>query len=159
MFNADPGGSITCAITTAWSSSGMKPVGIILNKNPIKIKKIVYKAIVSFLLNTNFLTTSKYHFVISSNLLSKATNTFLIKAVKKLLGCLFGSSARSTIVHIAGDNDKAQTADNAIDTAIHTANCLYIKPDKPATNDTGTNTAISTIAIATNAPPTSCIVS
>ena len=107
---------------------------------------------------TNFLTTSKYFCVIISNLLSKAVNTFLIKAVNTLLGFLFESSAFNTIEHIAGDKDNAHIADKAIETAIHTANCLYIKPDNPATKDTGTNTAIRTIAIATKAPPTSCIV-
>ena len=46
----------------------------------------------------------------------------------------------------------------AIETEIQTANCLYIKPDKPPINDTGTNTAINTKDVATTAPNTSSIV-
>ena len=49
-------------------------------------------------------------------------------------------------------------AENAIDTAIHTANCLYIVPDKPLMKHIGTNTAMRTAAIATSEPPTSPIV-
>ena len=62
------------------------------------------------------------------------------------------------VVHKAGDKDKATMAESAIETAIQTPNCLYIKPLNPGTKATGTKTAISTIAIATRAPPTSSIV-
>lgn len=61
--------------------------------------------------------------------------------------------------HIAGDNDNAQIAEIAMDTAIQTANCLYITPVIPPINIIGTNTAINTRAIATSEEPTSCIVS
>ena len=63
------------------------------------------------------------------------------------------------MAHNAGERESAQTADKRIETEIHTANCLYIKPDNPGTNITGTNTAVRTRAIATSAPPTSSIVS
>ena len=62
------------------------------------------------------------------------------------------------IEHIAGESDKAHIAENAIDTAIHTANCLYIVPDRPLIKHIGTNTAIRTAAIATSEPPTSPMV-
>ena len=61
--------------------------------------------------------------------------------------------------HIAGERVNAQIAEIAIDTAIQTANCLYIIPVMPPINIIGTNTAIKTSAIATRAEPTSCIVS
>ena len=60
--------------------------------------------------------------------------------------------------HIAGDKVKAQIAEIAIETAIHTANCLYITPVIPPINPIGTNTAINTKAIATSEGPTSSIV-
>ena len=60
---------------------------------------------------------------------------------------------------MAGDNVKAQIAEIAIETAIQTANCLYITPVIPVINIIGTNTAINTRAIATRANPTSSIVS
>ena len=61
--------------------------------------------------------------------------------------------------HIAGESVSAQTAESAMDTAIQTANCLYITPVIPPINVIGTNTAINTRAIATSANPTSSIVS
>lgn len=45
-----------------------------------------------------------------------------------------------------------------MDTAIQTANCLYITPVIPPINPIGTNTAIKTSAIATRDEPTSSIV-
>src|SRR5574344_448249 len=60
--------------------------------------------------------------------------------------------------HKAGDKDNAIIAEKPIETAIQTANCLYINPESPGTKATGTKTAIKTIAIATSAPPTSFIV-
>ena len=59
---------------------------------------------------------------------------------------------------MAGERVSAQIAEIAIDTAIHTANCLYITPVMPPINIIGTNTAIKTNAIATSAEPTSCMV-
>ena len=60
--------------------------------------------------------------------------------------------------HIAGDKERAQIADIAIDTAMQTANCLYITPVIPPIKAIGTKTAIKTIAIATKEDPTSCMV-
>ena len=73
-------------------------------------------------------------------------------------GFLFGSSCLKIIEHNAGDRVRAQIADSAMETAIHTANCLYISPDRPGIKLTGTNTAINTSAIETSAPPISFMV-
>ena len=72
---------------------------------------------------------------------------------------MFSSCLPKKCEHIAGDKLKAQMADIAIDTAIQTANCLYITPVIPPIKIIGTNTAIKTIAIATREEPTSCMVS
>ena len=84
---------------------------------------------------------------------------FIRACNKDLTGFLFSSfGCPKKCEHIAGESVKAHNADIAIETAIHTANCLYITPVMPPINIIGTNTAIRTIAIATRDDPTSCIV-
>ena len=153
-----PAGRLICEIKTPWSSSGINPVGIILNAANISTTKTKYTNMVILLPYTKYSTPFKYILVSFSNNTLKALKVDLIAAVKKFDGFLSGSSSLKRVEHIAGESDKAQTAESAIDAAIQTANCLYIKPVKPVIKVTGTNTAIRTRAIATNAPPTSCIV-
>ena len=82
-------------------------------------------------------------------------NGTMLIHINLVIMMLFAKEMRA---HIAGDKVQAQIADNAIETVIHTANCLYITPVIPPINIIGTNTAIKTIAIATSDEPTSSIV-
>ena len=63
----------------------------------------------------------------------------------------------SSIVHSAGVRVSATSAENSVDTATVSANCLYSCPVTPGTNAIGMNTADSTSAIATTGPDTSSI--
>ena len=63
----------------------------------------------------------------------------------------------SISAHKAGVSDKATTAENSVDTATVTANCLYMMPEMPPRNATGTNTAHKMSAIAMTGPETSAM--
>ena len=49
LFNDAPSGSVTTDISIPWSSSGINPVGITLNKPSINSTIAMYVIIVSFL--------------------------------------------------------------------------------------------------------------
>lgn len=58
----------------------------------------------------------------------------------------------------AGDSVSEQKQEIAVATAMVTANCWKNCPEMPPRNAVGTNTAHSTSAIETSAPPTSSMV-
>ena len=96
-------------------------------------------------------------------MLNFTTQRFALSTIFLIKGCFASFSDISLSLpkkceHIAGDRESAQIAEIAIETAIQTANCLYITPVIPPINIIGTNTAIKTIAIAINEAPTSSIV-
>ena len=70
----------------------------------------------------------------------------------------FSSPDFNIIEQRAGASVKATRVDSPIEEAIHSANCLNIRPVIPPINDTGTNTAINTSEVAKTAPNTSFIV-
>src|SRR6516162_6223410 len=71
-------------------------------------------------------------------------------------GC-FSSCATSICEASAGESVNEQKQEIAVATAMVTANCWKNCPEIPPRNAVGTNTAHSTSAIETSAPPTSSI--
>jgi hypothetical protein len=70
-------------------------------------------------------------------------------------GPRMGLAGRSSSADSAGDRDKALKAESSTEMAIVRANCWYIRPVRPGTKATGTNTAKRIRAMPTTGPETS----
>src|ERR1700744_2229610 len=110
----EPGGRLTSARMKPWSSSGTKPVGSFVYRNPVRITASTNTIIQRGAWRTARPTCPRYVWVnFSKDRSNQRKNAFL------LVWCVGFRMA----AHRDGVNDMARKAEKPIDTAMVNANC------------------------------------